>query len=43
LKFTEAGNVLEGKWEQSQGEVEWQVFLEGRSTRALPLPNTSVG
>lgn len=43
MSFVEAGNVLEGKWEQSRDGANWEVFLEARATRALPLPNTSVG
>jgi hypothetical protein len=43
MTFTEAGNVLEGNWEQSHDGADWRVFLEARATRALPLPNTSIG
>lgn len=43
LSFTEAGNTLVGKWEQSRDGRAWKVFLETRSTKAQPLPNTSIG
>ena len=43
MRFVEAGNVLEGKWEQSRADGAWQLFLEARATRALPLPNASIG
>jgi hypothetical protein len=43
MSFVEAGNVLQETWEQSRDGADWQVFLEARATRALPLPNSSVG
>jgi hypothetical protein len=42
-RFIEAGNTIEGKWEQSRDGQSWSAFLETRSTKAQPLPNTSVG
>lgn len=43
MSFIDAGNTLDGKWEQSRDGAEWQTFLESRATKALPLPNSSVG
>lgn len=42
-RFIEEGNTIAGAWEQSPDGAHWQPFLEVRSTRAQPLPNTSVG
>jgi hypothetical protein len=41
--FEEEGNTIVGTWEQSRDGHDWQTFLEARSTKAQPLPNTSVG
>ncbi len=43
LRFVEAGNTLEGKWEQSSDSDAWHTFMETRATKAQPLPNASVG
>lgn len=47
LRYTaeviEEGNTLVGKWEQSSDGNEWTAFLEARSTKAQPLPTSSVG
>lgn len=43
MSFVDAGNTLEGKWEQSRDGEIWHTFLEARATKALPLPNSSVG
>jgi hypothetical protein len=42
-RFIEEGNTIEGKWEQCRDGQSWSTFLETRSTKAQPLPNTSVG
>jgi len=43
MSFTDAGNTLEGQWEQSRDGRIWKPFLDARSTRAQPLPNASIG
>jgi hypothetical protein len=43
MSFTDAGNTLEGKWEQSRDGRIWKPFLDARSTRAQPLPTASIG
>jgi hypothetical protein len=43
MTVTELGNTLEGKWEYSRDGQSFQTFLEARATKALPLPNTSIG
>jgi hypothetical protein len=43
LEVVDAGDTFEGKWEQSRDGESWQTFLEARGTKALPLPNASVG
>ncbi len=41
--FTEAGNTMNGKWEQSRDGQTWRTFMETHATKAQPLPNASVG
>jgi hypothetical protein len=41
--FVEAGNSIEGKWEQSRDGQNWHTFMVTRATKAQPLPNASVG
>ncbi len=43
VRVIEEGNTLESKWEQSRDGRDWTTFMETRSTKAQPLPNTSVG
>jgi hypothetical protein len=43
MTFTDIGNTLEGKWEQSRDGQTWKVFLETRATKAQPLPSASIG
>jgi hypothetical protein len=43
MSFEDAGDTLVGKWEQSRDNETWRTFLEARSTKALPLPNASIG
>jgi hypothetical protein len=43
MTITDLGNTLEGKWEYARGGEGFETFLEARATKALPLPNTSVG
>jgi hypothetical protein len=43
VNFEDAGNTLVGKWEQSGDGHAWQPFLEARATKALPLPDASIG
>ena len=43
MSFTDAGNTLEGQWEQSRDGQSWKVFLQTRATKAQPLPTASIG
>jgi hypothetical protein len=45
MTLTDLGNTLEGKWEYSRSpkDQEFHTFLEARATKALPLPNSSIG
>jgi len=43
MRFVEAGNTIENKWEHSIDGQDWSTFLESRATKAQPLPNASVG
>lgn len=43
VNFEDAGNTLVGKWEQSGDGQAWQPFLEARATKALSLPDASIG
>lgn len=43
MSVTELGNTLEGKWEYAKDGSSFQTFLEARATKAMPLPNTSIG
>lgn len=43
MTITDAGNTLEGKWEQSRDGQSWKPFLETRATKAQPLPTASIG
>ncbi len=43
LSFEDAGDTLVAKWEQARDGEVWRPFLETRATKALPLPNTSIG
>lgn len=43
MTLADAGNTLEGKWEQSRDGQSWKTFLETRGTKAQPLPTASIG
>ena len=43
MSITDAGNTLEGQWEQSRDGESWKVFLQTRATKAQPLPTASIG
>jgi len=43
VSFEDAGNTLVGRWEQSGDGQTWHSFLEARSTKAQPLPDSSIG
>ncbi len=43
LRVIEEGNALEALWTERQPGGSWREFFKARGTKALPLPNTSVG
>lgn len=43
MTFEELGNTLVSEWSYSSDGQEWKTFLRSRSTKALPLPDASIG
>ncbi len=43
VSFTEAGNTMNCKWEQSRDGQSWLTFMDTHATKAQPLPSASVG
>jgi hypothetical protein len=43
MTFEELGNTLVSEWSYSSDGQDWKIFLRSRGTKALPLPDTSIG
>lgn len=43
MSFEELGNTLVSEWSYSSDGQSWKVFLRSRGTKALPLPDASIG
>jgi hypothetical protein len=43
MTFEDLGNTLVSEWSYSPETNLWQPFLRSRATKALPLPDTSIG
>jgi hypothetical protein len=43
ITFEELGNTLVSEWSYSADGQDWHPFLRTRATKALPLPDSSIG